>query len=135
MYGSATGYPNAMRPGTHAETPTVADVVRRAAAISDPDGADDLITDFLLAYEDRDEPVTALEGRDREFFETAERVQGAMPGAGVQVAAAVATYLAFRRDGLPDDDADLLRLAARAEFGESPPPEIAAWLQDAGVAA
>ncbi len=124
-----------MRPGSHAETPSVADVVRRAVAIVDPDGADELVSDFLLAYEDRDEPVTALEGRDREFFETAERVQGAMPGAGVQIAAAVATYLAFRRDEHSDDDADLLRLAARAEFGENPPDEIARWLQDAGVAA
>ena len=124
-----------MRPGFHTETPSVAEVVRRAAAVCDPDGADDLVTDFLLAYEDSDEPVASLEGRDREFFETAERVQGSMPGAGVQVAAAVATYLAFRRDALGDDDADILRLAARAEYNEQPPEEIAAWLQDAGVAA
>lgn len=109
-------------------------MVRRAAAICDPDGADDLVTDFLLAYEDSDEPVSSLEGRDREFFETAERVQGSMPGAGVQMAAAVATYLAFRRDELGDDDDDLLRLAARAEFGDNPPDEITSWLQDAGVA-
>ena len=123
-----------MRPGTHAEPPSVAEVVRRAATICDPDGADELVTDFLLAYEDSDAPVSALEGRDREFFETAERVRGAMPGVSVQMAAAVATYIAFRRDGLGDDDGDLLRLAARAEFGENPPEEITAWLQDAGVA-
>jgi len=124
-----------MRPGTHAETPSVADVVRRAVAICDPDGSDELVTDFMLAYEDRDEPVTALEGRDREFFETAERVTGVLPGATAQMAAAVATYLAFRRDGVSDDDADLLRLAARAEFGDNPPDDIALWLHDAGVAA
>ena len=123
-----------MRPGSHAETPSVADVVRRAVAICDPDADDILVTDFLLAYEDSDEPVASLEGRDREFFETAERVQGTLPGAGVEMTAAVATYLAFRRDELGDDDADLLRLAARAEFGESPPDDIAVWLQDAGVA-
>jgi hypothetical protein len=122
-----------MRRGTHAQTPSVADVVRRAVAICDPDGTDDLVTDFMLAYEDRDEPVTALEGRDREFFETAERVQGALPGPAVQIAAAVATYLAFRRDEVGDDDADLLRLSARAEFGDNPPEEIALWLADAGV--
>jgi hypothetical protein len=123
-----------MRSGTHAETPSVADVVRRAVAVCDPDGADEVVTDFMLAYEDSDEPVTALEGRDREFFETAERVQGGLTGAGVQMAAAVATYLAFRRDAVADDDADLLRLAARAEFGEVPPEDVALWLQDAGVA-
>ncbi len=124
-----------MRPGSHTQTPSVSEVVRRSVAIIDPDGGDDLVTDFLLAYEDSDEPVTALEGRDREFFETAERVQGSMPGGGVQMAAAVATYIAFRRDELTDDDADLLRLAARAEYGESPPEEIALWLREAGMAA
>lgn len=122
-----------MRSGSHAETPSVAEVVRRAAVICDADGSDDLVTEFLLAYEDDDEPVAALEGRDREFFETAERVRGSLPGTSVQMAAAVATYLAFRRDGLGDDDADLLRLAARAEFGESPPAEITDWLRDVGV--
>ena len=124
-----------MRQGSHAETPSVADVVHRAVGICDPDGDDPLIADFLLAYEDRDEPVTALEDSDRTFFETAERVQGSMPGAGVQMAAAVATYLAFRRDALGDDDADILRRAARAEYNDQPPEEIATWLQDAGVAA
>ena len=123
-----------MQQGSRSQTPTVAEVVRRAVEICDPDGDDPLIGDFLLAYEDRDEPVTALEERDRTFFETAERVQGAMPGAGVQIVAAVATYLAFRRDEVDDDDADVLRLAARAEYGEHPPDEIASWLQDAGVA-
>ncbi len=123
-----------MRPGSHDETPSVAGVVRRAAAICDPDGSDELVTDFLLAYEDSDEPVSAVEGRNREFFETAGRVQGALPGAGVQMAAAAATYVAFRRDELGDADADLLRLAARAEFGDNPPEDITLWLRDAGVA-
>ena len=123
-----------MRHGFHAETPTVAEVVHRAVAVCDPDDADELIGEFLLAYEDRDEPVTALDERDRTFFETAERLEGdALPGPGVEMAAAVATYLAFRRDEVYDDDADLLRLAARAEYDNHPPPEIAAWLQDAGV--
>jgi hypothetical protein len=122
-----------MRHGSHAETPSVFEVVQRAVAVCDADGDDDLIADFLLAYEDRDEPVTALDGVEREFFETAERVAGAMPSAGVQVAAAVATYLAFRRDEVADDDDDLLRLAARAEFGDNPPDEIRDWLEDAGV--
>jgi hypothetical protein len=122
-----------MRHGSHAQTPTVAEVVHRAVAICDPDGDDALIADFLLAYEDHDEPVTTLEERDRSFFETAERLEGTLPGAGVEMAAAVATYLAFRRDEIGDDDDDLLRLAARAEYGAHPPPETAAWLLDAGI--
>ena len=124
-----------MRHGSHAQTPSVAEVVRRAAAVCDPDGDDELVTDFLLAYEDSDEPVSSLDERDRAFFETAERLQGAMPGAALQMAAAVATYLAFRRDELGDDDDDLLRLAARAEYGDDPPREIADWLRDVGIGA
>jgi len=123
-----------MRPGSHAETPTVFEVVQRAAAVCDPDGDDELIADLLLAYEDRDEPVTALDERDRTFFETAERVAGVLPSAGVEIAAAVATYLAFRRDELGDDDEDLLRLAVRAEYSDEPPAEIRDWLREAGVA-
>jgi len=123
-----------MRPGSHAQPPTVSEVVRRAVAVCDPDGADEQIVDFLLAFEDRDEPVSALDERDRTFFETAERVAGALPSAGVSMTAAVCTYLAFRRDEIGDQDDDLLRLAARAEYGESPPDEIVIWLQDAGVA-
>jgi len=122
-----------MRPGSHAETPTVFQVVSRAVAVCDPDGDDELIADLLLAFEDRDEPVTALDDRDRMFFEAAERVAGALPSAGVEMAAAVATYLAFRRDEIGDDDADLLRLAARAEYGDGLPDESAQWLQDAGI--
>jgi hypothetical protein len=123
-----------MRHGSHAETPTVFEVVQRAAAVCDPDGDDGLIADLLLSYEDRDEPVTALDERDRTFFETAERVAGTLPSAGVEIAAAVATYLAFRRDELGDDDEDLLRLAVRAEYGDHPPDEISDWLREAGVA-
>jgi len=123
-----------MRHGSHAQTPTVFEVVHRAVAVCDPDGDDELIADLLAAYEDRDEPVTALDERDRTFFETAERVAGVLPSAGVEMAAAVATYLAFRRDEITDDDDALLRLAARAEYGDNPPAAIRGWLQDAGVA-
>ena len=123
-----------MRHGSHAETPTIFEVVQRAVAVCDPDGDDELIADLLAAYEDRDEPVTALDERDRTFFETAERVAGVLPSAGVEMAAAVATYLAFRRDEISDDNDDLLRLAARAEYGDNPPAELRDWLRDAGVA-
>ena len=123
-----------MRHGSHAETPTVFEVVQRAVAACDPDGDDQLIADLLLAFEDRDEPVSALDERERKFFEAAERLAGALPSAGVCMTAAVCTYLAFRRDEVGDQDDDLLRLAARAEYGENPPEEIVIWLQDAGVA-
>jgi hypothetical protein len=51
----------------------------------------------------------------------------------VQMAGAVILYLAHRRDELHDDDADILRLAARAEYKGDPPEFIADWLGDRGV--
>ncbi len=122
-----------MRPADRRTTPSVFEVVQRAVEICDPDGHDDALADFLQAFEDRDEPATALGAdRDREFFETAERVQGDLPDAALVMAAAVATYLSFRRDEIDDDPDDILRLAARAEF-ENVPPDVADWLADAGV--
>jgi hypothetical protein len=78
--------------------------------------------------------VTALgEGREREFFEQEGWVEGQDPDPSLVMAAAVATYLAFRRDEITDDDDDLLRLAARAEFDGEPPQYIADWLALRGI--
>jgi hypothetical protein len=51
------------------------------------------------------------------------------------MAAAVATYLAYRRDELEDEDDDILRLAARAEFGRHVPEDVEVWLAARGVRA
>ena len=123
-----------VRRGSRRNTPTVAEVVRRAVEVCERDGDVDGLAAFMLRFEDRDEPVTALgEGREREFFEQEGRVEGQDPEPSLVMAAAVATYLAFRRDEVTDDD-DLLRLAARAEFDGEPPPYIADWLALRGVA-
>jgi hypothetical protein len=123
-----------VRPGSHRNTPTVADVVRRAVEVCELDGDADGLGAFLLRFEDRDEPVTALgESREREFFEQEGRVEGQDPDPSLVMAAAVATYLAFRRDEVTDDDDDLLRLAARAEFDGDPPPYVADWLALRGI--
>jgi hypothetical protein len=123
-----------MRHGEHVRTPTVAEVVHRAVAVTDPDGTDDALAEFEARFEDRDEPVTALgDLRTREFFEMAGRLEGATPDPNLRVAGAVATYLAFRRDEVTDDDEDLLRLAVKAEYGNHPPPEVQQWLDEAGI--
>jgi hypothetical protein len=123
-----------VRHGSHRNTPTVAEVVRRAVEVCELDGDVDGLGAFLLRFEDRDEPVTALgEGRAREFFEQEGRVEGQDPDPSLVMAAAVATYLAFRRDEVTDDDEDLLRLAARAEFDGEPPPYVADWLALRGI--
>ena len=124
-----------MRPGSRQPTPTVAEVVRRAVDVCEHEGSADALAELLLRFEDRDEPVTALGARrGREFFEQEGRVEGQDPEPSALMAAAVATYLAFRRDEVTDDD-DLLRLAARAEFDGDPPPYVVDWLALRGVEA
>jgi hypothetical protein len=123
-----------MRPGSHKTTPTVFEVVRRAVDIVDPEGVDDEVAEFLRIYEDRDEPVTALGSeRTREFFEAADGLMGDVRVEPVIMAAAVATYLAYRRDELDDDPDEILRLAARAEFGRHVPQDVASWLAARGI--
>lgn len=98
------------------------------------EGSVDALAEFYLRFEDRDEPVTALlEGSRREFFEQLGHVEGQVPDPSLEMAAAVATYLAFRRDDVPDDDDDLLRLAARAEYNGDPPQHVADWLALRGI--
>ncbi len=124
-----------MRSGDRQETPRVSEVVRRAVEICDGDvGVEGGLGDFFVRFEDRDEPVTALgESAAREFFEQEGMVEGQDPEPSLVMAAAIATYLAFRRDSVPDDDDDLLRLAARAEFGDDVPPHVAGWLDLRGI--
>ena len=49
------------------------------------------------------------------------------------MAGALATYLSFRRTELDREPAELLRLAARAEFDGKPPEVAAAWLEEQGI--
>ena len=49
------------------------------------------------------------------------------------MARAVIVYLAHRRDELDQDPAELLRLAARAEFHGQPPPHVEEWLVQQGI--
>jgi hypothetical protein len=105
----------------------LSELVRRACAVVDPDGADELVGEFELRFEDADEPITALTDLE-------ERLGfGADEDPAVTMAQAVVLYLAHRRDEPNDDPAELLERAAKAEFDGSPPPLIAAWLEDRGV--
>jgi hypothetical protein len=123
-----------MRRAEHRRTPTVFDVVHRAVEICDPDGHDEALAEFLRRFEDNDEPVSALgRDREREFFEVAGELEGDRPDSALTMAAAVATYLAYRRDEIDDDAYDILRLAARAEFGTHVPSDVVDWLAERGV--
>jgi hypothetical protein len=49
------------------------------------------------------------------------------------MAQALVLYLAHRLDQIDDDEEDLLRLSARAEFDGKPPENVVAWLSERGV--
>jgi hypothetical protein len=111
---------------TEPQTLTLAEVARRAVDVVDHEAADDALSSFLQRFEDRDEPVTALEHPDEVFAEAAGSIDPDDPA--LQMAAAVAGYLSFKRDEVDAQPEDLLRRAADAEFDGSPPPEVEDWL-------
>ena len=113
---------------------TLAEVARRAAEVVDPEDTDPDVADLLAQFEDADEPIGGvLEGLDERVAEAVGRVDpdGTLPA--VQMMGAVITYLGYRRDEVTDVEADILRLAARAEYDGDPPPVVEEWLADQGV--
>ena len=112
---------------------TLAQAVHRAVEVCDPAGTDPDLADFFLRFEDADEPVAGLENIEQRLAEAAGLLdpEGDIPS--LQMAAAVATYLAFRRDEVDEDREELLTLAARAEFNGNPPAAVAQWLEEQGV--
>lgn len=123
-----------MKHGDIQQTPSVFDAVQRAVAVVDPDG-DQRGDEFLLRFEDRDEPIAGLqESIEQEVAEAVGALDPDGTDPALQMCGAVVTYLAFRRDELTDDREDILRLAARAEFDGSPPAHVAQWLESEGVA-
>jgi hypothetical protein len=113
---------------TDPETLTLSEVARRAVDVVDHEASDDALTSFLQRFEDRDEPVTAVEEPDELFAEAAGSIDPDDPA--LQMAAAVAAYLSFKRDQVEAQPEDLLRRAAEAEFDGHPPPEVASWLSE-----
>ena len=78
-------------------------------------------------------PDNAVEDIEQRLAESAGALdpQGEIPS--LQMATAVATYLAFRRDQLDEDGEDLLLHASRAEFDGNPTAAVANWLEEQGV--
>ena len=119
---------------TEPDPVTLAQLVHRAAEITDPDGADDDVTELMQRFEDADWPVSGiLESIEQRMAEAAGTLDPQEDSPGLQVAAAVAVYLAHRRDELDEDPAHVLRMAARAEFDGHPPANVANWLESAGI--
>lgn len=116
------------------DVPTVAEVVRRAVAICDPEGQDDATTELLEAFEDDDRPAPGLgESLREELRTTARGLDPEGDSAAVAVAAAVAIFLTTQPRG-GDNEAATIREAARIEWGEHPPPNVEEWLEEREVA-
>src|SRR5215203_1682717 len=108
---------------TEPSTPTLSEIVRRAAEVTDP--GNDLVEDLQQRIEDTDERIAEEVGRiDPEGDDPV-----------LVMTAAVAVYLAHRRDELDAPRDELLRLAVRAEFDGSPPDDVSGWLAAEGVSA
>jgi hypothetical protein len=113
---------------------TLAQLVNRAAEITDPDGADDDVTQLMQRFEDADWPVSGiLDSIEQRMAEAAGTLDPQGDSPGLQMAAAVAVYLAHRRDQLEEDPDHVLRMAARAEYDGQPPANVANWLESAGI--
>jgi hypothetical protein len=119
---------------TEPDPVTLAQLVHRAAEITDPEGADDDVVELAQRFEDADWPVSGiLDSIEQRMAEAAGTLDPQEDSPGLQVAAAVAVYLAHRRDELAEDPSHVLRMTARAEFAGKPPENVAGWLRDAGV--
>jgi hypothetical protein len=112
---------------------SLADVARRAVQVCDPDDTDAVLGDYLIQFEDADEPITAIQNLEERIALAAEGVDVDVADPSIAVANAVVLYLAHRRDEFDDDPDDILRLAARAEWQGNPPEAVVDWLADRGV--
>jgi hypothetical protein len=113
---------------TDRNTISVADLVREATAIVDPQGRDPAVVELARRFGDDDEPVRGvLESLEEKL------AWGADEDPPIVMAQALVLYLAHRLDEIDDDEEDLLRLAARAEFEGHPPDNVVVWLSQRGV--
>jgi hypothetical protein len=119
---------------TNPEPVTLAEAVHRAVVVVDPEGHAGL-EDLLARFEDDDEPLdsTSAEIAEQRIAEEAGKLDPQAEDPAVQMAAAVATYLAYRRDELDEEPQRLLELAARAEFEAHPPAGVEDLLAERGV--
>jgi hypothetical protein len=119
---------------TEPEPVTLSEIVHRAVQVVDPDGGEGL-DDLLERFEDADEPVSSAvaESAAQRIAEGIGALDPQQEDGAVQMAGAVATYLAYRRDELEEEPGALLELAARAEFEGHPPEPVREWLADVGI--
>jgi hypothetical protein len=117
---------------TEPQTPTLAEVVHRAVEVCE-DSSSESLDELLERFEDADEPITGVEDIEARLEREMGPVEFDEGDGALTMARAVIVYLAHRRDELDGDPAELLRLAARAEFSGQPPDYVARWLEEQGI--
>src|SRR5215217_8456836 len=96
---------------TEPQPVTLAQLVHRAAEITDPEGADDDVVQLTLRFEDADWPVSGiLESIEQRMAEAAGTLDPQEDSPGLQMTTAVAIYLAHRRDQLDEEPEHVLRM-------------------------
>ena len=112
---------------------TVSQLVRRAVALVDPDGADPIAPELLLAYEDDDRAAPGLGDSLRdELRGTVEGLDPDRTSGAAAVAAAVAFFLSTQPAGGADGDATI-REAVRVAYRGEAPEHVRAWLAAQGI--
>jgi hypothetical protein len=109
------------------------DVVKRAAQIVDPDDDDAAVGDFERAFEDADDPISALDDVPARVGLVLADLDPAVNNGSLAVAGAIVLYLSYRRDEVHADPQELVRLAARAEWKDDVPTVVADWLDERGL--
>ena len=122
-----------MRPGDHERIRSVAEVVREAAVITDPSGADGAIGALVEIYEDDDRPATAVEDLLGTLLATAEGIDLEGDEGGVEVTAAAAAWLVHNPAEANGHERDhVVREAVRIAYQGKPPSQVEGWLTERG---
>src|SRR5215207_1834745 len=116
-----------MKSGSRETIPTVAEVVRDAAEICDPDGAESAVDSLVTTIEDDDRPTTASENLTGELLDALRGIDPDGDDPAAAAAAATAAWLATN-PGDTDGGAHAVREGVRFVFKGDPPPPLADWL-------
>ena len=113
---------------------TIFDAVHRAVQVCDPTGNDAGLGELLARFEDSDHPIGGEPGEaEQRIAEGVGAIDPQGEDPSIQVAAAVATYLCYRRDEVTGEGATLIRLGVRAEFKDGVPDNVRQWLTESGI--
>jgi hypothetical protein len=112
---------------------TIAGAVHRAVSALDPSGTDQNLGELLERFEDADEPIGEAEACAQQIAEGLGALDPQAEDPELQLAAAIATFLCFRRDEAGLEGNALIAQAVRAEYHGAPPEPMKSWLVEAGV--